>query len=390
MISIENFYYILYANLLKPLEFEIHYFSPFGSLDVNDLVASSGFDPHYPYMPFRKNIVYFYDQEPLNNIQLPTLCKYGSIKYGTLIANSEISEYITEFAKEHSFYNWYYFFHGFAALYWYSDYKYTPNVNRKFSKTFISLNRLTTRDRSYRLYLVSKMLEKDIVKHGSVSLNLTDENQVHWKQELLDPNSKLSKNAKITIYNNLRKVEGSLTVDTHSPKGDLSAHAGPIELDLNQSALWHVVSETVYYYDKLHLTEKIFKPIVSKRPFILVGATGNLSYLKKYGFKTFDKWIDESYDNEKDHTKRIDMITDELEKLCNLSPAELTNMYDEMKEILEYNFNHFYGKFREIITDELLTNFENCITQWNNGRPLDRRIAIENINLDSVREILLR
>ena len=71
-----------------------------------------------------------------------------------------------------------------------------------------------------------------------------------------------------------------------------------LNIELQQSALWNVVSETVFYHNKLHLTEKIFKPIVSKQPFMLLAAPGNLKYLKSYGFKTFDHLWSEDYDNE--------------------------------------------------------------------------------------------
>ena len=44
--------------------------------------------------------------------------------------------------------------------------------------------------------------------------------------------------------------------------------------------LFHIVTETIFYDNKLHFTEKVFKPIVARRPFFLVGAPGNLAYLK--------------------------------------------------------------------------------------------------------------
>jgi hypothetical protein len=63
---------------------------------------------------------------------------------------------------------------------------------------------------------------------------------------------------------------------------------------INTSFL-HIVNETVV--DKQHLTEKIFKPIVLKQPFVLMGGQGTLQYLRDYGFKTFKKWFDEDYDD---------------------------------------------------------------------------------------------
>jgi hypothetical protein len=132
--------------------------------------------------------------------------------------------------------------------------------------------------------------------------------------------------------------------------------ATSINTHKNVDAFWHVVTETVFYYDKLHLTEKIFKPIVSKQPFMLLAAPGNLAYLKSYGFKTFDSVIDESYDTIQDNDARIDAVTKQLAWYCNLSDREKNNIMCAVKPIVLHNFHHFYGEFRHIITRELLNN----------------------------------
>jgi uncharacterized HAD superfamily protein len=59
--------------------------------------------------------------------------------------------------------------------------------------------------------------------------------------------------------------------------------------------------------------------------------------LKELGFKTFHPYINESYDNEKDIYKRINMIHNEVEKLCNMSKEELHKWYWNMEDILLYN-----------------------------------------------------
>jgi hypothetical protein len=112
----------------------------------------------------------------------------------------------------------------------------------------------------------------------------------------------------------------------------------------------------------------VFKPIVARRPFFLVSTPGSLAYLKSYGFKTFDRWIDESYDQEQDHYIRIEKITAELARLCAMDSSALEQIHLEMQEVLDYNFNHFYGKFKDLIVDELVDNFNGVLQQVNNGR----------------------
>jgi hypothetical protein len=146
----------------------------------------------------------------------------------------------------------------------------------------------------------------------------------------------------------------------------------PKEID----AFWHVVTETVFYYDKLHLTEKIFKPIVSKQPFMLLAAPGNLAYLRSYGFKTFDSVIDESYDLIQDNDARVEAVVNQLHWYCNLTPGEKTDIITQLEPVIQYNFDHFYGEFRYIITRELLDNIKAVFQTLGND---DQHINYENI-----------
>jgi len=390
MFSLDNLYYILYMNLLKPANIRESMFYPFGTNTADDIIVDY-YHKLYNKYSFSKVMTLFYDQEPISKqvtaeffnrlqhnirwnispvkVSDDVINRLGREKYQNclnnfgILANSEHSTVKEEILKEFNFRDWYYFFHGFAVLDWYRDYQYIPVLLDRFTKVFMCLNRLVTKDRSYRLYLISSMLKQDLVKYGNVSLILEDNGGGTWQTELQDPASRLSDQAKVLINEQIGRLPGSLIVDNPNPLGSASADAGPNELLMLQSSLWHVVPETVFYHDKLHLTEKIFKPIVARRPFILVGAPGNLAYLKSYGFKTFDRWIDESYDTVIDHELRMDMIVSEVNKLCSLSIPELEQMHREMSEVLEYNFNHLYGDFKVIIIDELLTNFKRIIPE---------------------------
>jgi len=387
MFSIESFYYVLYTNLLEPLNINGKYFYPFGS---------TNFDNIHPINMQAERVMHhcvFHDQEPIFNNAGDRLIKawqFVNRKKINILANSEYSEVKRSICKENQLLDWYYFYHGFAALNWYRDYQYFSEVECQYTKVFMSLNRLVTNDRSYRLALVSLFLEKNLLDKGVVSLHLNDQSWGDWKSELASTDTKLSPYQIEFVNKHIGQLNRSIIADTDQSRGSLSADAGPNELAFNQSALWHVVSETVFYYDKLHLTEKIFKPIFSKRPFILVAAPGNLAYLKSYGFRTFDRWIDESYDHEKDHQTRLEKIAAEIEKLCDLSPADLKKMHEEMREILEFNFNHFYGQFKTIIVRELLDNFKGIAGQWNNGRVDDRNMDLTLLDFPTIEKRLLR
>jgi hypothetical protein len=293
--------------------------------------------------------------------------------YIRILANSEHSQLKRKYLKESNSSDWYFFYHGFAALDWFDHYKYLPvNKHVNFSYVFITYNHLIDLKRSYRMNLVANLLNRGLDKFGLISMPLISANVIR-KEIFENKSTLLSAAAKKLIFNEFSNTNYSFVLDENENNINGSFSAS-INLNLNSRAFWHIVTETVFYEEKLHLTEKIFKPIVSRQPFILVGATNNLAYLKSYGFKTFDRWIDESYDLETDPDIRIKMIADQIEILSNYTPVELKKMHLEMLAVLDYNRDHFYGEFKKIIVDELVDNFKKAINTANLDRSSRFRI----------------
>ena len=122
----------------------------------------------------------------------------------------------------------------------------------------------------------------------------------------------------------------------------------------NSQSLAHVVTETVFHGRRHHLTEKTFKPICLRMPFVMVSTAGSLQYLKRYGFRTFSDIWDESYDHEINDDLRLEKISQLLKDLDSQSPQELQKIYQSAIPILEHNFQHFYGGgFETILWQEL-------------------------------------
>jgi hypothetical protein len=126
----------------------------------------------------------------------------------------------------------------------------------------------------------------------------------------------------------------------------------------------YVVTETCFWEDKEHLTEKVFKPIVSRQPFVLLGCANNLQYLRDYGFRTFDQWWDESYDKIEDPVERLQAVVQIIKDICSRSDQELEQMLVEMTEVLEYNYQRFYSKdLLDQAWQELTTNLQQAVAQ---------------------------
>jgi hypothetical protein len=267
----------------------------------------------------------------------------------------------------------YYFFHGFATLDWYRGFyamNYNKQVIKDYKYDFVSFNRIVISDRSYRCYFVSLLTAELLLEHGQISFGIDTQENGTWQDEIVDVNTKLS--SKAIDHIKLHLPSTPMIIDNEQVLGSASAD---IPRCINDS-LWHIVTETVFYYDKLHLTEKAFKPIVMKQPFMLLGAVGNLAYLKSYGFKTFEGIIDESYDTIQDNDLRTEAVVAQIAWYCALSAEDKRSVIEAIAPIVEYNFHHFYGEFKHIITRELL---DNCKTLFKDIGYDDNAIAYNDI-----------
>ena len=301
-----------------------------------------------------------YNLKPINDNVLATLLTNINYVYKQgILVTSEYSADVNNCLTANNLKSLYYFFHGFAALDWYRGFyalNYDKQVVKEYRYDYITFNRLVSNDRSYRCYFVSKLAEELILEHGQVSFGLATE-QASWQEEIADADTKLS--ARAINHIKLHLPSTPLVIDNEHVLGTASADIPRCTND----SLWHIVTETVFYYDKLHLTEKIFKPIVMKQPFMLLGAPGNLEYLRSYGFKTFEGIIDESYDTIQDPDQRTEAVVEQLAWYCTLSAEEKQQVIEAIAPIVEYNFHHFYGEFKHIITRELLDNTKTLFKQ---------------------------
>ena len=135
-----------------------------------------------------------------------------------------------------------------------------------------------------------------------------------------------------------------LIIDNIGPLSDQPG--GKPDMDQNLDILIYynnffvdIVAET--YTDGLTFfpTEKTFRPIYALTPFITFGPQGFLNTLKSdYGFKSFDRWWNEGYDNFQNY-ERIQEIYKVIDYLDKMSNANLCSMYNDMTEVLEFNHN---------------------------------------------------
>lgn len=200
------------------------------------------------------------------------------------------------------------------------DYKPIDNKN-----LFLTYNR---QPRYHRLYLVGLLIENNLFDRGKISLgkyiideeNYTDDPMFH----------QLSSISPILI---------DRTMDIN--------WATNIQVNDHEETFLSIVTETLIDDSVLFISEKIWKPIILGHPFMILGNVNTLKYLKDLGFKTFDNWFDESYDSERIHHKRVEMIVSQVIKFKDKSVEELKQIREEMKDTCRYNRNRFLEMIRE-------------------------------------------
>ena len=104
-----------------------------------------------------------------------------------------------------------------------------------------------------------------------------------------------------------------------------------------------IVTESIFYQPDVNfptgfLSEKIWKPIGHCQPFILVGPSKSLKYIKdEFGYKTFHPYIDESYDDVDDDDERIKFIELEIDKFSKKTKEEKIEFLNNVKDICKFN-----------------------------------------------------
>ena len=87
------------------------------------------------------------------------------------------------------------------------------------------------------------------------------------------------------------------------------------------------------------VTEKTEKCFTALHPFIMVSTPYFLRHLKELGFKTFDKWWDESYDEIEDDNARLKQIFKIILEISEWDMYKCKKVLSEMKNILRWNQN---------------------------------------------------
>jgi len=124
-------------------------------------------------------------------------------------------------------------------------------------------------------------------------------------------------------------------------------------------ALTHstVVAETQSDNEFSFFTEKIVKPILAKRPFVVASGQHYLKNLRKLGFKTFDGIINESYDQQ---PFLVNRMSDVASSILAVNQLDVDHYLAQCKPIVEHNFQlMFETDWVALIVSDIVDTIEN-------------------------------
>lgn len=246
-------------------------------------------------------------------------------------------------ARELGWYPVYVWSHGIIARDWFRYAQHDPDLlaTRQHHRHFLIYSRAWTGSREYRLWFLDQLYQNDL--QSVCTVKFSDKDDGHAFQDHVFRDHQW----------HCRPSWSSRVFDANDAPSWASATYNSQEYAQHDI---EIVLETVV--DRLHLTEKTCRALACAQPFVLVAGTGSLAYLRGLGFKTFDPWINEAYDQEPNAQRRLIMILQEMRRIANLDSSDLAALRRALRTVAQHNRSHF---FSEQLHQNIMREF---LDQW--------------------------
>lgn len=241
--------------------------------------------------------------------------------------------------------------HAMIARDWYRfaehDVRLVQDPAHQFQLEFNIYSRAWTGTREYRLKFLELLVQHDLVPNSRITFDHWDHDQHYRAHKAANP--------ALQITTDLDCV-ASQSIDSTASATYTPEHYQQCAID--------VVLETLFDDARVHLTEKILRPLACGQPFMLVGTAGSLATLRSYGFQTFGTWIDEGYDNILDPVQRLKAVVSEMSRVRDMNLAQKTELLSGMLTVAQFNKRHFFSdRFARHIVNELVSNVSQARNQ---------------------------
>ena len=218
------------------------------------------------------------------------------------------------------------------------EFKDTKSILRK--NTILSMNR---RQREHRLATLCVLNHYGLLKGNGVSYQLTFDGPTtpYYVDKLITDESRQKK-----YYQDYRELQNMKYQWVDYPiameaKDGVHHGYGWENKEPYLISYLNITTETDFINPTGYASEKVWKPFGFFQPVLLVGSPNTLQFVRSFGFKTFNGFIDESYDKEIDNAKRFELIEKEIVKFSKMSKQEVHDWYWSMEDILVHNHKLF-------------------------------------------------
>jgi hypothetical protein len=289
---------VLLCHDQEPLHYEL-----FGdsAAHMKDFFAESGYNQYIPY---------------INDLNLRWCDPWSAQQTWTLLHSELNSSELARYEATGQYKGAYWWSHAMLALDWYryAEHDLSLKYTDSYDKLFLVYCRDQTGSRAYRKDFMQQITALGLAEHCQT-----------------------------------QSIAEYTTTPTSSAEYEST--------DFNCTAI-SVVLETVFD-SRIHLTEKTLRPLACAHPFVLAAGPGSLGLLRRYGFETFDPYINESYDLIEDSADRLAAITAELKRISLLSAPDQQALIAACNRIARKNQQRFFSKgFRDYVTEELQNNVD--------------------------------
>ena len=206
------------------------------------------------------------------------------------------------------------------------------NVNKNI-KTYMCLNR---KPHFHRQFLLQKIYDKRLDKYGIISLG-----------KILEHDDKIFQyDTPIPLKYDIKDTLGDgCAYGSNSFSNNITSIGS--EINWNNHFL-NIVTETDFNTDSSFITEKTLKPIIGRRPFVILGDTKVYNILDKWGIDTFDDLFGKELRNTEMLDIKVKVITSIIENfskensldklLLSLKPRLEENVKALEKAIIENSY----------------------------------------------------
>lgn len=212
---------------------------------------------------------------------------------------------------------------------------FSQNVNYKIQnpnelKTYACLNK---RIRPHRVWFYYYLYNSGLLNDGLVSMNEFDKHWYNWEGKFFEEGQ----------LDECSSILPLLVYETPNNVLDDNIYINRFPEQVVKDTFFTVVSEAhCGDWDKtMFLSEKTFKVIGCRHPFLIMGNKDSMAMMRKIGYKTFDGFIDEGFDTLSTHD-RLHYIIESIRKVTMIK--DKIEWYKSMEHIIEHNYETLIDK----------------------------------------------